>query len=165
MNLEIGIAGASLIVSVGAIMLALSADARAKVAARAQLFLTLRTRFLDVLEDLPANYMAPDWDASNPEQRAAAIRYWHHAFDEWYVTERLDKKLMHQLWAQYYREATRAGLKHNGLRRALVAMRDTDEELAKLWSDYLEEVNSLWSEGHPRNATRCSGIGCQHEPA
>ena len=165
MNLEIWIAGASLIVSVWAFGLAWSADARAKVAARAQLFLTLRTRFLDVLEDLPPNYMAPDWDASSPEHRAAAIRYWHHAFDEWYVTKRLDKKLMQQLWDQYYSEATLAGLKHNGLRKVLVVIENTDIKRAEVWRDYFKEVNSLWSRGHPRDGRRCSGIECQHESA
>ena len=109
MKPELLIALASVVVSIMAFGLSWSADARAKVAARAQLFLTLRTRFLSVIENLPPTFRDPNWDASDKEGRSAAIRYWHHAFDEWFVTNCLDEKLMRNLWDQYYSEAVLSG--------------------------------------------------------
>src|ERR1700745_1295631 len=111
MNSEVWIAGASFVVSVGAFLISWRADDRSKVAARAQLFLDLRTQFLKILEDLPPSYADPDWHATDPDRRAAAIRYWHHAFDEWYLTQCLNKRLMSQLWDQYYSSAMLAGLR------------------------------------------------------
>ena len=164
MKPEVWIAGAALIVSVCAFWLSWRADTRGQVASRTTMFLNLRTRFLDVLEKLPPQYGAPDWDASSPNDRAAAIRYWHHSFDEWYVTTQLNEKLMRQLWTEYYSEAIFHGLKHNGLRRVLVEAIKADEKLAELWKDFLHELDRLWADGHPRDGTKCNGIKCnRHE--
>ena len=156
------IAGASLVVAVSAFWLAWQADRRGQTAARSQLFLDLRTRFLEVLEGLPPEYRNPDWEASDPQHRAAAIRYWHHAFDEWYVTKRLNEKLMRQLWDAFYSRAVLAGMRHNGLRKTLIEMLKTQVDLAELWTDFRAELDRLWTEDHPRDGTQCIGIACNH---
>jgi len=87
---EAWIAGASLVVAGCAFWLSARADSRGQITTRTQLFLDLRTRFLGVLKDLPPGYRNDKWEASNSAHREAAVRYWHHEFDEWYVTRRLN---------------------------------------------------------------------------
>ena len=141
------------------------ADARGQVAARTQLFLDLRTRFLGLLEDLPPNYRSPEWEPSDPKHREAVVRYWHHAFDEWYVTRRLNEKLMRPLWDQFYCNAILTGLRHNGLRKIFIEMTKNDVELAKLWSEFKQELDRVWAKDHPKDGTQCAGITCNHKSA
>jgi hypothetical protein len=140
MTAETWIAAGSLTVSVIAFVTALRADARGRAVTRTQIFLDLRTRFLDVLEGLPAEYRDPGWDASEPADRAAAVRYWHHAFDEWYVSRRLNAALMKEQWSQFYLPAIRSGLEHPGLERTLRYMLTTQPTLARLWSDFCADI-------------------------
>jgi hypothetical protein len=106
--------------------------------------------------------MDSDWDASIPEHRAAAIRYWHHAYDEWYVTNRLDDKLLKSLWEQYYSKAVLGGLNHYGLRKTLIGMKKTNGYRAELWKDYFEELDVIWAKNHPPDGKKCAGIECVH---
>lgn len=156
------IAGAAFIVSACALWLAWRTEARGQIAARTQLFLDLRTRFLSVLEQLPAAYRDPDWHATEPAERAAAIRYWFHAFDEWYVIRRLYPKLMRQLWHEFYAQAILAGLRHTGLRETLLEMLAQDPQPAELWQLFRRDLESLWAADHPRNGAACRGLACEH---
>src|SRR5262245_52628353 len=167
MPAEAWIAGASFVVSVCAFWLAWRADSRGQVAARSQLFLDLRAQFLKVLEDLRPGFWEPGWEPSDPEHKAAAMRYWHHAFDEWYVTTQLNEKLMRQLWDQFYRKAVLAGLKHDGLRKSFVEMMRTQVDLAKLWDPFRKQLDMIWAESHPDDGTKCPGVACAaaHKPA
>ena len=162
MDSETWIAGASFVVSACAFVMSWNAESRGRTAARTQMFLDLRTRFLDVLEKLPPRYREPDWLATDPEERAAAIRYWHNAFDEWYVTRRLNDRLMRQLWDGFYSTALVAGLGHTGLRKTLIEMAGKDVPLAELWSDFRCELDALWARRHPQDGSRCKGIECDH---
>jgi len=162
---RVWIGGVSLIFSACALILSWRSDSRSQIAARAQLFMSLRTRFLKVLEDLPPEYSDPKWDASDPLHREAANRYWHNAFDEWYVTTRLHAGLMRPLWDQFYSKAILAGLGHNGLRKTLIEMRKQDRALAGLWKEFRGVLDRLWATDHPRNGTTCQGVDCNHDPA
>lgn len=162
MTSEILIAGASLFVAISAFWLSWHADARGEIVVRTQLFLALRTRFLNVLEDLPSQYADPDWQASDSEESASAIRYWHHAFDEWYITTRLNDKIARQLWEQFYSKAVLAGLKHNGLRKVLIEKAKGGVGTTELWTDFLVELNRIWKDHHPGGPEECEGIECEH---
>jgi hypothetical protein len=140
MTPEAWIAAGSLVVSAIAFVTALRADARGQAVTRTQIFLDLRTRFLDVLEGLPPEYRDPSWDASDPAHRAAAVRYWHHAFDEWYVTRRLNAALMKGQWDSFYLPAIRSGLEHPGLKGTLDYMITTQPTLARLWRDFRADI-------------------------
>src|SRR5206468_2114293 len=123
--------------------------------------------FMEVLKDLgEADFedkkweaFDPAWEAADPAHRAALTRYWHHAFNEWYAATRLNDALMHQLWDQFYRPAALAGLKHDSLRKALVKMMASDEEQAKLWKEFHEELQTIWKGSHPPKIPGpCTGI-------
>ena len=47
---------------------------------------------------------------------AAVLAYWHHTFDEWYVTNHLNHKHMKELWDEFYAPAILSGMRHEGLR-------------------------------------------------
>lgn len=164
MNAELWIAAASFVVAASAFWLSWQSEARSQLAARTQLYLDLRTRFLHVLEGLPAKHTEPDWDASSKEDHAAAVRYWHHSFDEWYLTRWQNQKLMGTLWDEFYSKALLSGLKHNGLRKALATFQPAEKGPTELWVHFTNELEAIWKKEHPNDGTRCSGIECAHKP-
>lgn len=153
---------AAVLVSVVALLVSLRADARAKTAARTDVYLSLRSRFLEVHAALPASYTDPNWMPTTPDEQSAVTRYWHHAYDEWYITKRLNAELLQDLWAEYYSKAILAGLRHNCLRLWLVAMTRADVELAAFWTDYRKELELQWAKLHPSDGTTCKGLECSH---
>ncbi|MBP1642860.1 MAG: hypothetical protein H6Q03_1529 [Acidobacteria bacterium] len=153
---------AALPVSAFAAYLSKRADARSKVAARTQVYLTLRTRFFEVHSQLPPSYADPAWRPGSEDEKAAATRYWHHAFDEWYITTQLDPDLLRDLWRKYYSGALSNGLRHNGLRAQFLEMSFHRGEHDELWVDYAREVARVWAESHPRGTGACPGLACDH---
>jgi triacylglycerol esterase/lipase EstA (alpha/beta hydrolase family) len=156
------IAAASLIVSITAIYLSIRSNHRAQVTTRAQIFLALRTRFLEVLQALPDNYVDADWSASTPEDKAAAIRYWHHTFDEWYITNKMNRRLMFDLWQSFYSIAILDGMKHKGLRMTLMSMVQQGPGLPQHFPEFANELHRIWSQGHPEDGSVCPGFECEH---
>lgn len=138
------------------------ADARSKVAARTQVFLALRTRFLDVHARLPGTYADPDWQPRDQDEQSAATRYWHHAFDEWYITNRLDAELLSDMWREFFEEGVLSGLLHNGLRLHLCNLTARRAEHAGLWTDFASEIERAWMAMHPHGQGACRGLQCEH---
>lgn len=160
-NPTLAIALTSAIVAIAAFILSLRTDARAKVAARTKLFLDLRDRFFEVHKGLPNTYADPDWYPSTLEERTAIIRYWHHAFNEWYVTTCLDDKHMRLLWNKFFSDAVLSGLRHNGLRRVAVEITQPEMELkGAYWKRFRYELDRIWRKHHPEDNCICSGIDC-----
>jgi hypothetical protein len=160
MQFEVWIAGGSVIVALAAFWLSVRADARSRAAARTPLYLELRTRFLEVYAELPPRYSDPGWEPTSPEEEAAVMRYWHHTFDEWYMTNRLNEKHMRELWIKYYSSAILSGLKHRGLRKVLIKMTSRAEEFGIYWKDFRNKLTSMWKETHPGGSSECPGLEC-----
>jgi hypothetical protein len=149
-------------ISLFAAYLSNRADARSKVAARTQVYLALRERFFHVHSQLPEAYSDPSWYPELKSDRAAATRYWHHAFDEWYVTTRLDPALLRDLWMQYFKGAISSGLRHKGLRIHLLESIAARGEHDDLWMAYVNEVAIIWAQSHPQSSGACLGLACDH---
>ena len=148
MSLEAGMAIASGAIALAAFFLSWRADQRAKALARTQMFLELRTRFLEVFRRLPALDKAAS--EYTPEEKKAVLAYWHHTFDEWYVTNRLSHKYLKELWNDFYAPAVLAGMRHPGLRAVLFDMIDTDEQFGEYRRTFGDAMKSLWqSRGGP----------------
>src|SRR5215510_5856518 len=129
MNPEVEVAAASAAIALAAFFLSWRADRRAAALARTQMFLELRTKFLEVYKRLPSfEKSASDY---TPEEKAAVLAYWHHTFDEWYVTNRLNHKHMKELWDEFYAPSILAGMRHDGLRVVLFAMIDAEDEFGE----------------------------------
>ncbi len=142
MNVEVGIAAASAAVALAAFFLSWRADARAAALARTQMFLELRTRFLEVFQQLPP-FDKPASDYT-PEEKAAVLAYWHHTFDEWYVTNRLNHKHMKELWDDFYIPAVLAGMRHPGLREVLFQMIEAEDEFGEYHRSFGDAMRTLW---------------------
>jgi hypothetical protein len=140
--LEAGIAAASAAVAAAAFFLSWRADQRAAALARTQMFLELRTRFLDVYHRLPSF----DKVASHytPEETSAVLAYWHHVFDEWYVTNHLNQRHMKGLWNDFYAPAILAGMRHTGMREVLFRMIDAEDQFGEYRRGFGDAMKELW---------------------
>ncbi len=159
---DVWIAAASVTVAMLAFILTCGADARSHIVARTQMYVALKTRFLQVHEDLSPNYADPNWEATDPKEIVAVQRYWYHALDEWYVSVRLNNRLMRPLWDDYYSAAILGALRHNGLRHVLIGMTREAPNLPEFWQDFRRQVDELWKGQHPSDGATCRGIECDH---
>ena len=160
--LKLTVAIAALPISIFAAIMSIRADRRARIAALTQTYLTLRTRFIGVHEKLPSSYSSPTWRVRDKNEDAAVSRYWHHAFDEWYLTNRLDQPLLSKLWDDFFKDAVVSGLRHNGLRVAFNELVRTKREHDKLWRQFSDVLDQAYRQTHPENAGKCKGLHCEH---
>jgi hypothetical protein len=63
---------------------------------------------------LPKNYLVLDHLNVKEDEKDAMFRYWYHAFDEWFITQKLHATVLgvrrlglSKLWWLYYRPAIR----------------------------------------------------------
>lgn len=151
----------ALIVSGFALLISRRADARAKFAARTQIYLTLRSRFLEIYERLPPSYQDPSWRPTSQAEKAAANRYWQHAFDEWYITKHLDPALLGSLWNDFFAGALRSGLRRDGLRFYFSEIRHSRAQNDSNWGKFAAEVEQAWLSTHQDKADPCKGFCCE----
>jgi len=139
------IALSSAFVALAAFFVALRADMRARDLALVQMFLSLRSRFLEIYVKLPD----PEKEAASytADDKAAVLAYWHHTFDEWYVTTKLSNRLMNQLWSGFYAPAIRSGMGHDAYRAVLFESLDDRKEFGEYGPDYREAMKKLWETG------------------
>jgi hypothetical protein len=142
MKPEVTMAAASAAIALAAFFLSWRADRRAAALARTQMFLELRTKFLDVYQRLPS-FDKPASDYT-PKQRAAVLAYWHHTFDEWYVTNHLNQKHMKKLWDEFYAPAVLAGMRHEGFRMVLFGMIDAEDDFGEYRRNFGDAMKQLW---------------------
>ena len=134
------IALGTFVVTTAAVLVAYGVDVRGRALARTTLFLQLRSRFLDVLHNLPPGYRDPNWIPTSEADKAASARYWHHAYDEWYVSRHLNPRLMGKLWDDFYLPSIRSGLKHRALQWALTHILEQQPEMATHWTGFLHDI-------------------------
>ena len=120
-----------------AIWLAVQSNRRAWEFARAQMYLSLRTGFLDILRelgDLSATTVSTD------SERMARIAYWHHAYDEWRLSRLAPKQFGH-LWSEHFRKAVISGYAHPALRSTFDELRsDTAAGFGAYAQDFIDEL-------------------------
>lgn len=151
----------SLVVSGAAYRIARDADARAQTAARTEVYLSLRTRFMSLHAALPHDYGDPGWEPRDKAEREAATRYWYHAFDEWYVTTQIDRPVLGSLWTGFFEDAVLSGVRRRGLRLQLVELMTRRADYDALWNTFAREVAAGWARTHPAGSGRCAGLGCR----
>lgn len=127
-----------------AVVIAVISERRATAVAEAQVFLTLRSRFLDIYERMGD----VDEVTTKENEKAARFAYWHHSHDEWFIAERLAPRLFKPLWSRFFERAFASGQKHLGLQAAfeeLAAKRETG--FADYAQDFIDRIRGS-SEGH-----------------
>ena len=75
---------------------------------------------------------------------AAVLAYWHHTFDEWYVTNHLNHKHMKELWDEFYAPAILSGMRHEGLRVVLFSMIEAEDEFGEYRRSFGDAIKRLW---------------------
>lgn len=111
----------SSIIAFTAILIAVRNERRSREVAKTQIYLALRDRFIGIYEKLGDLDMGT---ASDISTRLARQAYWHHAFDEWYISHELAPREMGDMWERFYERAAKSGYDHPALRSTL-------DELAK----------------------------------
>jgi hypothetical protein len=109
-------AGLSSVIAFIAILLAVGNERRSREVAKAQIYLALRDRFIGIYERLG------DLDSdttSDISTRLARQAYWHHCFDEWFISNELARREMGDMWDGFYKSAIKAGYDHAALRSTL----------------------------------------------
>lgn len=81
-----------------------------------QTYLHLRSGFLDIYREL-GRLDEPKADAV--ELQLARQAYWHHAWDEWYIGNRLAPREFSGLWDGFFATAVKSGYEHPALRATL----------------------------------------------
>ena len=110
--------GFSAITAITAVFIALRSERRSHLIIKAQIFLTLRQEFLEIYRELG--------DLEGPGSADAALdlarqAYWHHAYNEWYLSKMAPNELG-GLWENFFRRAVESGYAHPPLKEALEKM-------------------------------------------
>jgi hypothetical protein len=120
-----------------AIWLAVQSNRRAWEFARAQMYLRLRSRFLDILPNL--GDLSAKSDPTSSESMAR-IAYWHHAYDEWRLSSLAPKQFGH-LWDEQFKKAVISGYAHPALRNTFDELRSDAKGGFGLYArDFINEV-------------------------
>lgn len=135
---------ASTLTAVVALIVAISSDRRSREALKVQTYLQLRAGFLEIYRQLG------ELDAAESEGidvKLTREAYWHHAWDEFYVTKRLAPLEFLSLWDDFFRLAIKSGLGHTALMRALDDLADKKEVgFGAYAQDLVAEVKAMEQE-------------------
>jgi hypothetical protein len=137
-------AGASSAIALVAVFIALLAERRSRAVERrgaelqsAQVYLTLRTKFLEIFRDLGN---LEQREPATPEEGRAREAYWHHAYDEWLVATKLAPHAVPELW-NVFCEKTLTGVAHPALESSLEKlMNDPKAGFGAFAKEFVEAV-------------------------
>lgn len=131
-----------------AIVFTYRSERRSREVTKAQVYLTLRQTFIDIYRELGDLEGGADPEA---QLRLARQAYWHHAFNEWYVS-RLAPRELGDLWPSFFRAANASGFRHPALRDTFDRMAaDPDVGFGSYAKDFITEVRQG---SDPRIASR-----------
>jgi hypothetical protein len=132
------------------LVVALRSDRRSREALRVQTYLQLRTRFLDIYRELGRLEDAGD---EGSEARLTRQAYWHHAWDEWYITKELAPREFATLWDDFFSKAMAPSAGHPGLWAALEQLASNPRAGFGAYArDLIKEVRTM--KGDPGNRAR-----------
>ncbi|MBM2614258.1 hypothetical protein JIG36_01650 [Actinoplanes sp. LDG1-06] len=139
---------ASLLIALIAVILAIRTDRRSREVLKIQTYLSLRSRFIELLQKL--GELEDTRPADDPELRLARVAYWHHSWDEWYLSERLSRAEFGGMWDGFFSKAMLAGLRHSALRQTLDDLRASDQAGFGSWAqEFIAEVERLEKASSP----------------
>jgi hypothetical protein len=135
---------ASSTTAIVAVIIAILAEWRSREAEKrgaelltAEIYVTLRTGFIDIFEKLGD---LGQGSASTLQERLAREAYWHHAYDEWFISRRLAPHALPELW-DVFRDKVRSGGAHPALAQSLSElMKDPEAGFGAYAGDFIEEL-------------------------
>ena len=139
------IAVASVVIALASLALSYVGQRRASQVALVQTHLALRTRFLEIYRRLPLEGDELD------EGRTALRAYWHNAYDEWFIANRLTPAFG-RLWHEFYEGAIVSGLRHKPLEEELHALLLRPEGFSLYADEFVTELGRIVGRDlHPRS--------------
>jgi hypothetical protein len=132
---------------------------RNKTIVKAQIYIELRYRFIEIYDNLPAEYNSETWlpDIGTDEWKRIQ-QYWYHAFNEWFITNKLDKWQLNSLWRKYYKGAILSGLRNRPLRYVLNRMLDDERGFAGYKSSFEKELDQIWKNSNTESSSIKDGF-------
>lgn len=154
--LAIAVAGAAFFVSMLGYI-------KSNAAGRTQVFLEFRNRFSELKRKLPCWYDSAciPSGADDAELRELEL-YWQNAFDEWFVTNRLEGRHFRRLWRRFYSGTLELSLRNGALRQVAGRLTHEGTEFGAHQETFRRVMNELChrSLNEPlcgdRDCARCS---------
>ena len=120
--------------------------------ARAQLYLELRKRFVEINDQLPReiekDYHTPQWHPTlkeDPTDFSKLEKYWYHAFDEWFTIKMLHPRGFHKLWTLFFERAVFEGLKNVPIRYVLYRMvEDNRTSFSGRRKEFVQDLTAVY---------------------
>lgn len=149
----------ALAVSLAAFLVATMSYIKSSAAARAQVFLELRKRFSELKASIPVWYneaTIPD-SASADDLRAVEL-YWQNAFDEWFITNKLERWHLRKLWNRFYKGTLTLALSNGALRQAAANLTHGGPEFGEHQDEFRATLNALCRRAY--NEPLCGKESC-----
>ncbi len=133
---------------------------------RAELFLILRDKYLQIREqlvrDLPgfddSDYPHAYSDLPAPA-KSAVTQYWTNAFNEWCATKKIYKAGRSALWETFYANAQATALLHRPLREGLLVLMTGPHSFGGFKREYKRDMRRLG------RLLLSGGVGVELDPA
>lgn len=107
--------GLSALTAFIAVVIAIRSERRSREVLKAQMYLSLREGFMNIFRELGDLTGRSEEDV---HLRMARQAYWHHAFDEWYISQLAPRELG-DMWDSFFRRAVQSGYAHAPLKKTL----------------------------------------------
>jgi len=149
----------AVVVSLAAFLVAVMSHVKSSAAARAQVFLEFRKRFSELKASIPAWYNAAAIPSDAPAAEIRAVeRYWQNAFDEWFVTTRLERWHLRKLWGRFYKGTLTLALSNRALRQAAANLTHAGAEFGEHQDDFRAVLDGLCRAAY--GETLCGNESC-----
>lgn len=125
-----------------------------KIAATTNLFIVLRSRYLEIHGQLPLAVRQKNWvPVKNTDEWRAIERYWYVSFDEWFSTRKLGDAAGQKLWNEFYCHALQSSLKNSAMRIVLLEMLHGSVSFGNFREQFMAELTVLWRQSYPDSTT------------
>jgi hypothetical protein len=146
-------------VSVAAFFVAAMSYFKSNAAARAQVFLEFRKRFSEIKHSIPDWYCWPAVpEKPDPKDLRAVELYWQNAFDEWFVTTKLERWHLRRLWKRFYEGTLTLSLKNGALRQVVAQLTHGGAEFGDHQEEFRAVLNRLCQQTYKQ--TLCGDYSC-----
>lgn len=125
-----------------------------------QVLLEFRKRFSELKASIPTWYSAPAIpDGASAEDLRAIERYWQNAFDEWFVTNKLERWHLRKLWNRFYKGTLTLALSNGALRQAAANLTHGGPEFGDHQDEFRGTLNALCWRAY--NEPLCGNESCR----
>lgn len=146
-------------ISLAAFLVAAMSYLKATAAIRAEIFLDFRKRFSELKVSIPDWYNAAGIPKDVPKGELRAVElYWQNAFDEWFVTNKLEPWNFRKLWHRFYKGILIRALSNGALREAAARLTHGSAEFGEHQDEFRTVLNALCMQAY--NEPLCGDKSC-----